>query len=310
MSRKRNYFKVKYSLFAGCLYFLSPENWEAIIDPTNIRLHPTMLYLPYLANKKDANPNMLTGIDFLLAGLAAMAAGAVNALAGGGTLITFPMLVALGVPAVSANVTNTVALCPGYLGGTLAQKKDLRGQSKRLWFVLPAAVLGGVLGGFLLLQTGEKLFKELVPYLILLASGLLAIQDPVRAWLMRRMGQGQGSGLEKLSWLPVGLASIYGGYFGAGLSVIVLSALGLTVDDTMTRLNALKQAIAFAVNVAAAIFFIFSGQVVWSLAVVMAVGALIGGTLGGKLAGKIKPSTLRWTVVTIGVIISIVYFIK
>jgi uncharacterized membrane protein YfcA len=203
-----------------------------------------------------------------------------------------------------------VSLCPGYLGGTLAQKKDLRGQSKRLWFVLPAAVLGGVLGGFLLLQTGEKLFKELVPYLILLASGLLAIQDPVRAWLMRRMGQGQGSGLEKLSWLPVGLASIYGGYFGAGLSVIVLSALGLTVDDTMTRLNALKQAIAFAVNVAAAIFFIFSGQVVWSLAVVMAVGALIGGTLGGKLAGKIKPSTLRWTVVTIGVIISIVYFIK
>jgi uncharacterized membrane protein YfcA len=253
---------------------------------------------------------MLTPLDFLLAALAALAAGAVNALAGGGTLITFPMLVALGVPAVSANVTNTVALCPGYLGGTLAQKKDLQGQSKRLWFVLPAAIVGGVLGGFLLLQTGEKLFKDLVPYLILLASGLLAIQDPVRAWLMRRMGQAQGSGLEKLSWLPVGLASIYGGYFGAGLSVIVLSALGLTINDSMTRLNALKQAIAFAVNVAAAVFFVFSGQVVWPLTIVMAVGALIGGTLGGKLAGRIKPSTLRWTVVTIGVIISIVYFLK
>ena len=253
---------------------------------------------------------MPTPIHFLLAALAAVAAGAVNALAGGGTLITFPMLVALGVPAVSANITNTVALSPGYLGGTLAQKKDLQGQSKRLWFVLPAAIVGGVLGGFLLLQTGEKLFKDLVPYLILLASGLLAIQDPVRAWLTRRMGQGHGSGLEKLSWLPVGLASVYGGYFGAGLSVIVLSALGLTVDDSMTRLNALKQAIAFAVNVAAAIFFVFSGQVVWSLAVVMAVGALVGGTLGGKLAGKIKPSTLRWTVVIIGVIISIVYFAR
>jgi uncharacterized protein len=253
---------------------------------------------------------MPTPLDFLLAALAAMAAGAINALAGGGTLITFPALVALGVPAVAANVTNTVALSPGYLGGTLAQKKDLQGQGKRLWLVLPAAVIGGVVGGFLLLQTGEKLFTELVPYLILLASVLLAIQDPVRAWLNRRMGTGHGAGLEKLSWLPVGLASIYGGYFGAGLSVIVLSALGLTMEDSMTRLNALKQAIAFAVNVAAAIFFVFSGQVVWSLAIVMAVGALIGGTLGGKLAGRIKPSTLRWTVVVIGVVISIVYFLK
>ncbi len=170
------------------------------------------------------------------------------------------------MPAVAANVTNTVALSPGYLGGTLAQKKDLQGQGKRLWLVLPAAIIGGVVGGFLLLQTGEKLFTDLVPYLILLASGLLAIQDPVRAWLNRRMGTGHGTGLEKLSWLPVGLASIYGGYFGAGLSVIVLSALGLTLEDSMTRLNALKQAIAFAVNLAAAIFFVFSGQVVWSLA--------------------------------------------
>jgi hypothetical protein len=106
------------------------------------------------------------------------------------------------------------------------------------------------------------------------------------------------------------LASIYGGYFGAGLSVIVLSALGLTLEDTLTRLNALKQAAAFSVNIAAAIYFLFSGQVLWSAALVMAVGALIGGWLGGKLAGRIKPSTLRWTVVTIGVIVSIFYFLR
>ena len=253
---------------------------------------------------------MLTGFDFVLVGLAALAAGAVNALAGGGTLITFPMLTAVGVPPVAANVTNTVALCPGYFGGTLAQWNDLRGQKKRLWLIVPASIIGGVVGGFLLLQTGEKLFKDLVPYLILLASGLLAIQDPVRAWLMKRMGEHHGARLEKLTWLPVGLASVYGGYFGAGLSVIVLSALGLTLEDTLTRLNALKQAIAFSVNVAAAIFFIFSGKVVWPAALVMAVGALIGGTLGGKLAGRIKPSTLRWTVVTIGVIVAIIYFVR
>jgi uncharacterized protein len=251
-----------------------------------------------------------TPLTFILAGLAALAAGTVNALAGGGTLITFPMLTFLGIPAIAANVTNTVALCPGYFGGTLAQWNDLKNQTKRLWLIVPASVVGGVLGGYLLLQTGEKLFKDLVPYLILLASGLLAIQDPVRAWLTRRMGAGHGASLEKLTWLPVSLASVYGGYFGAGLSVIVLSALGLTLEDTLTRLNALKQAVAFSVNIAAAIFFIFSGKVIWSVAVVMAVGALIGGVLGGKLAGKVKPSTLRWTVVTIGVVISIIYFVR
>src|SRR5512138_1528965 len=106
---------------------------------------------------------MLTGIDFLFVGLAALAAGAVNALAGGGTLITFPMLVALGVSELSANVTNTVALCPGYFSGTLAQWKDLSGQKIRLWIVVPASVIGGLIGGFLLLQTGDKVFKQLVP---------------------------------------------------------------------------------------------------------------------------------------------------
>ncbi len=253
---------------------------------------------------------MLNGFEFVLAALGALAAGAVNALAGGGTLITFPLLTFLGVPAVTANITNTVALCPGYFGGTLAQWNDLKSQHHRLWLVVPASIVGGVLGGILLTQTGERLFRELVPWLILLASGLLAIQDPVRAWLTRRMAAGQGSSLEQISWLPVGLASIYGGYFGAGLSVIVLSALGLTLEDSLTRLNALKQAVAFSVNVAAAVFFLFSGQVLWSVALVMAVGALIGGVLGGKLAGRVKPSTLRWTVVTIGVLIAMIYFVR
>jgi uncharacterized protein len=249
--------------------------------------------------------------DLILISLGALAAGAINALAGGGTLITFPLLIAVGLPAVSANVTNTVALCPGYIGGTLAQANDLHGQRHRLWITIPAGLIGGLIGGVLLLQTGEKLFKDLVPFLILLASALLAIQDPVRAWLTRRLGAQQSdSGLERWSWLPVGLAAIYGGYFGAGLSVIVLSALGITMRDTLTRLNAIKQLIAFSANVAAAVFFLFSGHVVWMAALVMAVGALLGGTLGGRLAGRVKPSTLRWIVVSIGVIVSIIYFVR
>jgi uncharacterized protein len=253
---------------------------------------------------------MFAPFDLLLASIAAFAAGTVNALAGGGTLISFPALTFLGIPPVAANVTNSVALCPGYFGGTLAQKNDLRGQGKRLWMILPAAVVGGVLGGYLLLITGEKLFRDLIPYLILLASALLAIQDPIRAWLIRRMGEHHGTRLESLTWLPVGLASVYGGYFGAGLGVMLLSALGLVLDDTLTRLNALKQAISAVVNISASIYFLFSGQVVWTLAIVMAVGALIGGALGGRIAGRINPSRLRWVVVLIGLVISIIYFIR
>lgn len=253
----------------------------------------------------------MTWIDFLLAGLAAIAAGLVNALAGGGTLITFPTLTALGVSAVVANVTNTVALCPGYIGGILGQWHDLRDQMKRLWLVAPAGVIGGLIGGYLLLHTGEKLFQSLVPFLILLASALLAVQDPVRAWLVRRATQKKSTSNQQwIVSLPIGLAAIYGGYFGAGLSVIVLSVLGLTMDDTLTRLNALKQAVSFSVNFAAAIFFLFSGKVIWSVALVMAVGALIGGNLGGRLAGRVQPATLRWMVVTIGVVVAIIYLVR
>ncbi len=254
---------------------------------------------------------MLEGLDFLFIGLAALAAGAINALAGGGTLITFPVLIAVGVPAVASNVTNTVALLPGYLGGTLAQWKDLKEQSARLWYILPASVFGGLLGGILLLYSGEKVFRQIVPYLILLASILLAVQDPVRKWLVRRAEKhSEGKVSDLWSTLPIGLAAIYGGYFGAGLSVIVLAALGLTMDESLTKLNALKQGIAFSVNVAAAVFFVFSGLVVWQVVLVMAVCALLGGWLGGKLAGSVQPATLRWMVVTIGVVVAIIYIAR
>ena len=243
-------------------------------------------------------------------GLAAIAGGAVNALAGGGTLITFPMLTAVGIPTVAANITNTVALCPGYLGATLAQSKDLQGQKKRLLMLLPAGVVGGVIGGILLLYTGERVFRTLVPFLILLASALLALQDPLRTWLTRRAKRTGSTISEEWAVLPICLAAVYGGYFGAGLSVIILAVLGLLIDDSLTRLNALKQSIAFSANIAAAIFFLFSGKVVWSAALVMAVGALIGGALGGRLAGRIKPAVLRWIVVGVGVVVAVIYFVR
>ncbi len=248
--------------------------------------------------------------EFLLVGVAAVAGGAVNALAGGGTLITFPMLTAVGIPSVAANITNTVALCPGYLGATFAQMRDLQGQNRRLWMLLPVSVLGGIAGGILLLHTGEHTFRSLVPFLILLAAGLLAIQDPVRRWLFHRSGHTGTSPINE-SWaiIPVFTAAIYGGYFGAGLSVIVLAVLGLVLEDTMTRLNGLKQAIAFSTNIATAVFFLFSGQIVWSAVWVMAVGSMVGGALGGKMAGRISAVALRRIVIVIGVIVSGIYLL-
>jgi uncharacterized protein len=246
-------------------------------------------------------------IDYLFIALAALAAGTINALAGGGTLITFPVLNAVGVPNVPANITNTIALLPGYLGGILAQRADLKTQRRQLLLFVPAGLIGGLTGGALLLLSGEKLFRQLIPYLILVASLLLALGEPLKAWLKRR---GQAASDSKWAALPVGLAAVYGGYFGAGLSVIILAVLGLTQRENLTRLNALKQAISFSANLAAAVFFLFSGQIVWSAALVMMGMALLGGALGGRLAGKLKPEVLRWLVVSIGVVVAIIYFIR
>ena len=233
---------------------------------------------------------MLSGSELALAGIAAAAAGLVNALPGGGTLISFPALVALGVPEVVANVTNTVALCPGYLGGALAQKNDLAGQKKRLILLVPAGIMGGLAGGILLLYVSEQVFHMLVPVLILLAAVLLAVQDRVRDWIRLHSGHDgtDGRGCRSAA-LPVGLSAVYGGYFGPGLSVIILAVLGLFLDDTLTRLNALKQCISLGTNVAAAVFFLFSGLVLWPFALVMAAGALFGGAIGGRIASRIDP---------------------
>lgn len=245
-----------------------------------------------------------------VAAMAAVAAGAVNALAGGGTLITFPTLTALGLPAVDANVTNTIAVAPGHLGATLAQRSDLAGQRERLLRLVPAALLGGLVGGVLLLSTTERLFRQLVPWLILLASALLALQEPVRAAVLRRLGDSRRSAHEALAVLPTFAASVYGGYFGAGLSVIVLAGLGLLLDDTLTRLNASKQAVGFAANTAAAALFLFSGHVHWTYAAVMAIGAIAGGALGGRLARRVRPSTLRAVVVSAGVVVGLAYLLR
>jgi uncharacterized protein len=259
----------------------------------------------------------LSPAGLALATLSAVAAGAINAVAGGGTLVSFPTLTALGLPVVAANVTNTLAVAPGALGGLVALRRQLAGQGPRLARLAPTAFLGGLTGGWLLLHTDEALFRRLVPWLILGASALLAAQEPLRAWLLRRStGEGGSDAAvhakrgEFLAIVAVFGASIYGGYFGAGLGVIVLAVLGLVLHDSLTRLNAAKQAIGFAANLAAALLFAVGGPVHWTAALAMAVGAIVGGVIGGRLAGRIPAGTLRTLVVAIGTIVGLVYLVR
>jgi uncharacterized membrane protein YfcA len=242
-----------------------------------------------------------------LIGGAALAAGLVNAIAGGGSLISFPALVAAGLPALTANVTNTVALCPGYFGGTFAQRRDLVGQRRRLAMLLPASVVGGAAGALLLLRTGERAFEIFVPFLLLFAAALLAFQARLRAFVTGRERRAHG---EAWAIVPVGIAAVYGGFFGAALGVIVLAALVVVVDDSLTRLNALKQLVSLAVNVSAAAVFLFSGRIDWTITLVMASAALVGGAIGGTIASRVPAKLLRWVVIVVALGMSAVYFAR
>lgn len=243
--------------------------------------------------------------------LAAVAAGFINAMAGGGTLVSFPVLLAVGISPIVANVTNTVALVPGTIGGMWAQRDAFRSQYKRLLKLLPVSIIGGVAGGLLILNTREDAFKSLIPYLILGATLLLGFQIRIKNWVVSRIGHAHSENQNPIFMLSlVFLAAIYGGYFGAGLGVILMATLGLVTDENMTRLNFLKQALGFAINLAAAIYFAFSGKVDWMIAFVMIFGSLLGGWIGGRLAGKMKPEILRWIVVTAGFIAAMIFFIK
>ncbi|MEY4354139.1 MAG: hypothetical protein RLZZ609_2380 [Cyanobacteriota bacterium] len=247
----------------------------------------------------------MSGLGLLGAALAGVAAGMVNALAGGGTLISFPALTALGLPPLIANLTNTVALTPGYLGAAWAQRRDLSGQGGRARWLVPAALLGGLAGGWLLLVSEERLFTALVPWLILVGSLLLALQDRLGAVVRGRSPSAGRRGLPLLATVAVALAAVYGGYFGAGLSVILLAALALSLEDTLVRLSGLKQLLALATNVSAAVVFVGSGRVAWDMGLALAGGAVLGGGLGGGLARRVNGEVLRWVVVSLGLAIGL-----
>jgi uncharacterized protein len=245
-----------------------------------------------------------------LAGVAAAAfgAGLVNAVAGGGSLLSFPALLAIGVPPVAASATNTIALCPGYLGGVIGQRNDLVGQRDRIVRLGVAAAIGGVGGAALLLATGDAAFRKLVPFLLLFACAVLGFQNRIKA---RFIKPGAETDLVRPAAVAaVGFGAVYGGYFGAGLGILLLALLGLTLTDRLASINALKQWISLVVNTAAAIFFVFRAPVAWSAVAAMAPASLLGGSVGGRLAGTLSPTKLRAVVLAIGVLVALVELIK
>ncbi|MCC6832094.1 MAG: sulfite exporter TauE/SafE family protein [Thermoleophilia bacterium] len=251
-------------------------------------------------------------LDLMALGAAALAGGGVNALAGGGTLITFPALTAVGIPALSANITNTVALTPGYIGGTIAQRADLEHQRTRALVVAVPAIVGGLIGAALLLVAGERLFRDLVPWLILLAAVLIGGDRWLKRWVTARLTADGTSHRVHLGGAALAAlaGSVYGGFFGAGLGIILLALYSLVLPETLVRINALKQLTSFLANSTAALFLVFSGKVVWEAVAVMAVCALAGGVLAGRFVRRANPDVLRAVVVVIAVIVAIVYFVR
>lgn len=239
----------------------------------------------------------------LLLAAAGFGAGAVNAVGGGGSLISFPALLAAGYPSIAANVTNAVALLPGYLGGSLAYRPELTLQRARIRALAPTSVLGAAAGTALLLLSPASLFQAIVPWLILAACGLLALQPRAAAIARRHRARGGSA-----AGLHAGLfaATLYGGYFGAGLGIVLLALLGALLPDDLQRLNALKGLLSLLVAVVCAAGFALLGPVAWDAALVVGVACLPGGVAGVRVARRLPAPVLRAAVVAFGVAVAIV----
>lgn len=253
----------------------------------------------------------LSALHLALLAALAVVAGGLNALAGGGTLITFPALMAAGLPAVSANVTNTVALVPGYAGGTLGQRADLaRTRHDAIWLGIAGAT-GGLLGGAILLRLGDAAFERIVPFLILGSTGLLAAEPKLKAWATSRMRHGEDRDASRPVQAGAALVGgTYAGFFGAGFGIVMLSLLAPLRAGALAVVNALKQLISLSANGAAALLFATSGRVVWQAAAVMAVGAFLGGSAGGRLAHRVPQRPLRILMILLGTTIGLIYLVR
>ena len=245
----------------------------------------------------------MTLLEMIAVAAAGTAAGAINAVVGSGTLVTFPTLLAFGYEPVLANVTNTLGVLPGSVTGAVAYRRELADQKARVLRLAGASVAGGIVGAIALLELPESAFEAIVPALILLACALVALQP----WLSRRVAQREHAPAHggRTAIVLVFLTGIYGGYFGAAQGVLLMAFLGILLDDQMQRLNAVKNVLAGLVNAVAAIVFVLASEVAWDAAAMIAIGSTAGGQLGGMYGRRLPATALRGIIVVVGTVAAV-----
>jgi uncharacterized membrane protein YfcA len=257
----------------------------------------------------------VTWLDLVALLGAGAAAGLINTVVGSGTLITFPTLLALGIPPVTANMSNTVGLAPGSLSGALSMRPELDGQRQRVWRLGSASLLGGVAGAGLLLWLPSAAFDAIVPVLIGIGCLLVIVQPTVSRWIAaRRLRQGSAQppphGAIGL-WIAVLITGVYGGYFGAAQGVLLLGVMGIGLVETLPRINAVKNVLALIVNGVAGVLFVIisivpggqpDARIDWGAAVTIAVGSALGAQVGGRVGRKLPPMIYRVVIVAVGVV--------
>jgi uncharacterized membrane protein YfcA len=239
--------------------------------------------------------------DVLLLVFAGLAAGVVNAIAGGGSLITFPSLIAVGLPSVDANVTNSVAVFPGYVSSVVGSRADLAGQGRRLRAIVPTSLAGAALGCALLLGTPERAFEVVVPFLVLGATATLYFQDRLRALVGRSAGEKRGA-----LQVVVFAGAVYGGYFGAALGVMYVAAFALVLDETLNRINALKNVLSACVGLVTVVIFAAFAPVHWDAVLAVAPATVVGGYAGARLARRLPARVLKALIVGFGTAVGLI----
>jgi uncharacterized protein len=252
----------------------------------------------------------VTLLQGLLLIAAAFGAGVMNAMAGGGTILTFPSLIFLGLPAIAANATSTVALLPGAAASLFGYREEVREHRHWLKTLFLPSLAGGAIGSFLLLRTPEKTFEILAPLLILFATVLFMVQGLVsrRTSAGKTPGESPDAGRWALAWLLQLAVAVYGGYFGAGIGILMLALLGFLGMSNIHAANGLKNFFGFCINAVAAGYFIAKGAVVWPVALVTIVGATVGGYSGARFARRIGKEKARAAVVVIGLLVTAILF--
>ncbi|GIN05608.1 UPF0721 transmembrane protein [Planomonospora venezuelensis] len=240
----------------------------------------------------------------MLIALAGVAAGTINTVVGSGTLITFPTLLAFGVPPVTANVSNTVGLVPGSMSGVFGYRRELAGQGARVLRLGSASLLGGVVGALLLLRLPSAAFDAIVPVLIALGVVLVLLGPRIQRSVATRAASRGGIPDHGVWWVwpAVAATGVYGGYFGAAQGVLLMAVLGIGVADSMQRHTATKNVLALIVNAVAALVFIAVADIDWVVAGLIALGSVVGGQIGAGVGRRLPPVLLRAVIATVGVV--------